>query len=236
MWPCVIKALPYLLDLVADLVLPIRPQHSSGYRISLSLAWSENLSTTPTQNVTPISCNSYPQPLQIRHARMLLAADVQRNFRSPLPLDLMASCPQLPPGKPISPSIRPTSRPQAYPALKLMAEKTSTTPAEIIHDANVGLINSSLSAAADLLVARNFFVWRSLLDSRDFRFVCLGEELRLGRVALCNSDSGTRRSVVGCVDVRGGEGRVSVVLGRTAAAQDSSVVNEALNAASWSGW
>lgn len=167
---------------------------------------------------------------------MLLAAELHLSLRSPVPLPRRASCPQVPPGKPISPSIRPTSRPQAYPALKLMAEKTRTTPAEIIHDANVGLMRSSLVATAPALAARTFFACRSLLDSRDLRFVCLGDAERRGRAGVSNSDSATRRRAVGWA-VRGGAViRCSGPLGRTAAAHDSKVVRDARSAASWSGW
>src|ERR1700744_4686978 len=115
---------------------------------------------------------------------MLLAAELHLSLLSPLPLDFIASWPPLPPGSPISPSILPTSRPQAYPALKLMAENTRTTPADIIHAARVGLISSSFVVAV-LLVGRAFFAWRSLLDSRDFRLICFGEELLLCRVGFC---------------------------------------------------
>ena len=111
-----------------------------------------------------------------------------------------------------------------------MAENTRTTPAEMIHEANVGLIISSLTTAA--LVERAFFVCRSLLDSRDLRLVSFGGGVLWGLAEGSSSDSGTKRSVVGCMDVRVVDGRGSGPLGRTAAAQDSRVVREARNAAS----
>jgi len=72
---------------------------------------------------------------------MLLLAVLHRSLRRPAPR--IVSRPQPPEPIAISPSILPASRPQAYPALKLMAEKKRTTPAEIIHVAKVGLISSS---------------------------------------------------------------------------------------------
>lgn len=71
---------------------------------------------------------------------------------------------------PISPSNLPISFPQAYPALKLMAEKTSTTPAEIIQVMSVGLIMTSSSYATFGVPLRVFLATRSLLCSRAFRF------------------------------------------------------------------
>ena len=126
----------------------------------------------------------------------MLAADVHLNRLKPEPLLRSASRLQLPLVRPISLSILPTSRPQAYPALKLIAEKTRTTPADIIHEARVGLMSSSPAIAA--LAGRNFLACRSLLDSRDFRLVCLGDDVRLdlGRVGFSSSDSGTKRKAV----------------------------------------
>jgi len=60
-----------------------------------------------------------------------------------------------------------------------MAEKTSTTPAEIIQDISVGEMIVSLVLEPDWTALRLFFVWRSLLCSRAFLFAveaCLGEE------------------------------------------------------------
>ena len=107
------------------------------------------------------------------YARILLLPVVHLSFLSPPPLPLMASCPQLPPANPISPSRRPISFPQAYPAPKEMAENTSTTPAEIIQAVNVGLIVSSPCAMA--FVGRIFFAWRSLLVSRDLLLTAFGD-------------------------------------------------------------
>ena len=71
------------------------------------------------------------------------AAEPQRSFRSP---PLTASCPQLVEGRgpgtpsPIIPtSVRPTSRPSIYPAEKLIAENSTTTPALMTHVMMVGL-------------------------------------------------------------------------------------------------
>ena len=60
-----------------------------------------------------------------------------------------------------------------------MAEKTSTTPAEIIQDISVGEMIASSVLEPDRTVLRLFFVWRSLLCSRAFLFAveaCFGED------------------------------------------------------------
>ena len=60
-----------------------------------------------------------------------------------------------------------------------MAEKTSTTPAEIIQDISVGEMIGSSVLEPDRTVLRLFFVWRSLLCSRAFLFAveaCFGED------------------------------------------------------------
>ena len=149
--------------------------------------------------------------------------------------------------RPISPSSRPTSLPQAYPALKLMAEKTRTTPAEIIQVINVGLISISSSYPALGVALRVFFVSRSLLCSRAFRFDGLDRGVNVGESGLAcglgplsprKCDSDTRRRVVGSAG-RDVLGIVFIALSsfgfaepRTAAAHDSSVVKDARNAAS----
>lgn len=71
---------------------------------------------------------------------------------------------------PSAPSNLPTSFPQAYPALKLMAENTSTTPALIIHVSNVASYvdvvgNEDLDVALRVFLASG----RSLLDERALR-------------------------------------------------------------------
>ena len=60
-----------------------------------------------------------------------------------------------------------------------MAEKTSTTPAEIIQDISVGEMIVSSVLEPDRMTLRLFFVWRSLLCSRAFLFAveaCLGDD------------------------------------------------------------
>ena len=158
---------------------------------------------------------------------MLLLPDVHLSLFKLPPL-LTTSCPQLPPVRPISPSILPTSLPQAYPALNEIAENTSRTPAEIIQAVSVELIVSSLVGV--VFIDFIFFACRSLLDSRDFRLAALGD-LVLG---LSISDSGTNRKAVGCavcLDV-GWRSCVFSSFGLTAAAQERRVVREARSAAS----
>lgn len=161
-----------------------------------------------------VSCN---------YAVMLLLVVLHRSLLKPLPL--MASRPQFPPASPMSLSNLPTSFPHPYPALKLIAENTSTTPAEIIQYVKVGLITSSDETA---FADRSFFACRSLLDSLDRRFICLGDR------GLDSSDSGTNLKLVGWVGrvVDTLSGAFCSSLGRTAAAQERRVVNDALNAAS----
>ena len=93
----------------------------------------------------------------------------------------MACCPHeaLSVPIPVVPSKRPTSFPQAYPALKLMAEKISTTPADIIHVINVGETVVSSALNPGLVAARLFFAFLSLLGSWALRFAaaaCLGDD------------------------------------------------------------
>jgi hypothetical protein len=111
------------------------------------------------------------------HTRTALAP-LHLNLLNPLALPFIACVPHAPLVKPISPSNLPTSFPQAYPALKLIAENTSTTPAEIIHVISVGLISISSSYAVLGVALRVFFASRSLLCSRAFRFDAwdLGDE------------------------------------------------------------
>lgn len=157
----------------------------------------------------------------IPQAYTLLLVALHLNLFNSLPR--RTSCPQLA----ISPSTRPTSLPHAKPALNEMAEKTRTTPADIIHEVSVGPIKSSLIGVLTGLI---FLECLSLLDSLDFRLDCFGDGALRGGIVF-SSDSGTNRSVVGTV-----LGLVGVDLsgafGRTAAAHDSNVVSEARSAAS----
>lgn len=147
----------------------------------------------------------------------------------------MTSLPQLAPSRPSCASCRPTSFPHAYPAENEMAEKTSTTPADMNQVSMVGLTMTSSTGKAFVAMGFNFFACRSLLDSRDLLFdASLGD---LG-AAVCrslalSSDSGTRRRAVGwltcCVC---GVGSRSF---RTALAHERRVVRDARRAASWSG-
>jgi hypothetical protein len=111
---------------------------------------------------------------------MLVLPAVHLNLLNPVP-DLMTSRPHDTPSVPIpaAPSKRPTSFPQAYPALKLIAENTSTTPAEIIQDISVGEMMVSSVPEPDRTALRLFFVFRSLLCSRAFRLAvaaCFGDD------------------------------------------------------------
>ena len=71
---------------------------------------------------------------------------------------------------PSPPSNLPTSFPHAYPALKLMAENTSTTPALIIHVSSVASY-ADVGGNVDFGVALRVFLasGRSLLDERALR-------------------------------------------------------------------
>ena len=195
--------------------------------------------------------------VQAHQARILEAAVVHLSLLKPLPLLRKASRPHAEVLiLPISASTRPTSLPQAYPALKLTAEKTMTIPADIIHDMTVGEMARSWSGALfldALLLA--FFTCRSLPVSLAFRFTKAGSagddtflpsDLRLPEVwdgdvgtSPLSSDSGTSLKVIGVLRVfcwMSGAVERSPAFGllRTAAAQDKSVVNEARRAASWS--
>lgn len=121
---------------------------------------------------------------------------VNLNLLNPVLDPLIASLPQVAPSRPICASTLPTSLPQAYPALKLIAEKTRTTPAEMNHVIMVGESNTSSDVVAGFVTARSFFAFRSLLDSRDLRLgASFGD--REGDLRALSSDSGTSRRVVG---------------------------------------
>lgn len=103
-----------------------------------------------------------------------------------------------------------------------------TTPAEMNQPIIVGLIISSVVTA---FVARIFLTCLSLLDSLDLRFGGTDRCERGCGAVLFSSDSGTSLRVVGCVERLAGATGGDCSL-RTAAAQESSVVNEARKAAS----
>jgi hypothetical protein len=118
--------------------------------------------------------------LPLLQARTLELAVPHLKRLNPPVLPRMASLPQLAPSVPTPtvPSNLPTSLPHAYPTEKEMAEKTSTTPADIIQLIRIGDTVASSMLPATVFVARDFFTCRSLEGSLAFRFVAaLGDKL-----------------------------------------------------------
>jgi hypothetical protein len=144
---------------------------------------------------TPIPSHLIPYP-----QALMPAPPVHLSFLNPVPLTSLA---QLPAPAPAT-SACPVSLPTTYPAEKLSALTSTTTPALTTHVSSVGLISSMIGPVrrAFLTARRSLLLLRTSLRLERSEGVLLdrgdeGAAEDSSRMSPRATDSGTRRSVLG---------------------------------------